>query len=81
MVGIAHAGWKGTASQIGLKLIREWQKKFATNITDLRIIIGPPIGECCYEVDGRVSTILSPMFMSFPKDALLNRMMINTCFI
>lgn len=54
IIGICHAGWRGTASQIGSRLIERWQKTFGSHLADIRVLIGPAIGPCCYEVDERV---------------------------
>lgn len=51
---IAHAGWRGTASQIGIKTLLKMQQTFSTNPKDVIAVIGPAIGLCCYEVSGDV---------------------------
>lgn len=43
---ISHAGWRGTASRIGIKTI----EKMGSNPKDIIALIGPAIGVCCYEV-------------------------------
>ena len=43
---ISHAGWRGTAAQIGVKTI----KKMGGDAKDIIAVIGPSIGLCCYEV-------------------------------
>ena len=47
---IVHAGWRGTAKSIGIKTIEKMNSK-PENIIAL---IGPAIGECCYEVSDEV---------------------------
>lgn len=42
---IAHAGWRGTASEIAAKTVKEMKVK-PENLTAL---IGPAIGKCCFE--------------------------------
>ncbi|SDY59925.1 peptidoglycan editing factor PgeF [Thermoactinomyces sp. DSM 45892] len=61
VIGVAHAGWKGTVQKIGPKMIDEMVTKGADR-SKIRVAIGPSIGVCCYEVDEHV---LRPM-----KDAL-----------
>lgn len=52
-VGIAHAGWKGTAQKIGQKVIEQFEK--AGGCTENAwVAVGPSIGPCCYLVDERV---------------------------
>lgn len=53
-VGLAHAGWKGTALQIAAKTLLAMNRHFGTRVEDCLVAIGPSIGPCCYEVDGRV---------------------------
>ncbi len=49
ILGAAHAGWKGTARNIAKNLVRSMQLLGARE-KDIRIIIGPHIGACCYRV-------------------------------
>jgi YfiH family protein len=53
MIGIAHAGWKGTVLEIASKMVREWQDK-GVSIDDIEVVIGPSICGNCYVVDDRV---------------------------
>ncbi|GMK40159.1 laccase domain protein [Paenibacillus sp. CCS19] len=53
-VGLAHAGWKGTASEIACRTVETMQQAFGTDPSQLLGAIGPAIGGCCYEVDGPV---------------------------
>lgn len=50
LVGVAHAGWKGTVGNIGKKMIERWQEE-GVALDEIQIAIGPSIGQCCYEVD------------------------------
>jgi hypothetical protein len=49
-VGLAHAGWRGTASGIASKTVSAMMDAFGSDPTDLIAVIGPSIGPCCYEV-------------------------------
>ncbi|HBF0843795.1 peptidoglycan editing factor PgeF [Clostridioides difficile] len=49
-IGLAHAGWRGTFSNIGHKTIKLMSECYKTVPEDLVCIIGPSIGPCCYEV-------------------------------
>jgi YfiH family protein len=60
VVGIAHAGWKGTVSNIATKMIKRWQEEFGTDLSTIRVAIGPAIGGCCYEVDDTVMDHIMP---------------------
>lgn len=54
VVGIAHAGWRGTAGEIGGRMVEKWREEFGISPDSIDVIIGPSIGPCCYEVDDRV---------------------------
>ena len=53
MIGIAHAGWKGTVKQIAARMIKVWGQE-GIKPKDIFIVIGPSICEKCYIVDNRV---------------------------
>lgn len=53
-IGMAHAGWKGTALKIAQKTVLRMSEAFATRPVDCIIGIGPSIGPCCYEVENLV---------------------------
>ncbi|MEF3305551.1 peptidoglycan editing factor PgeF [Paenibacillus sp. GYB003] len=53
-VGLAHAGWKGTVLEIARHTVEAMSAAFGTKPVDVLAAIGPSIGPCCYEVDGRV---------------------------
>lgn len=54
VVGLAHAGWKGTALQIAFKTLDAMQWEYGTKAKDIMAIIGPSIQACCYEVNDTV---------------------------
>jgi YfiH family protein len=54
VVGLAHAGWKGTALQIATKTIDKMSKVYGSKPSNMLAAIGPSIGACCYEVDQQV---------------------------
>lgn len=53
MIGLAHAGWKGTVEDIGGEMIRRWTEE-GIPLNDIYAAIGPAIEGCCYIVDDRV---------------------------
>ena len=57
-IGACHAGWRGTALGIAGKTVREMQRLFGCDPTDIRAAIGPAIGQCCFETDGDVPEAL-----------------------
>lgn len=60
LIGVAHAGWRGTVGQIGLKLVNLWVEKHRSKLEDIRVAIGPAIGGCCYEVGDDVFKHIEP---------------------
>ena len=54
VLGVAHAGWRGTLGKMGQRLVAEMVEQLGCRPADLRIGIGPSIGPCCYEVGDEV---------------------------
>lgn len=54
VIALAHSGWKGTVSKIGLKVVQKMVECFGSDAKDIIAGIGPCIGSCCYEVDDPV---------------------------
>ncbi len=63
VIGLAHAGWKGTVGQIGLRVI-EMLAASGGEPGDCWVAIGPGIGSCCYEVDERVANLFRSQIKS-----------------
>lgn len=49
-VGCAHAGWRGTVAKIGVKTVQKMIDEFGCETENIIALIGPAIGECCFEV-------------------------------
>lgn len=56
VVGVAHAGWRGTVGKIGRNMVEIMTEKYGSDISDIKVGIGPTIGPCCYEVKGDVAS-------------------------
>ncbi len=54
-VAAIHSGWKGTLSGILPSAIREMQRAFGSDPSQLMAVIGPGIRKCCYEVGMEVA--------------------------
>lgn len=50
VVGVCHAGWKGTVAKIAQKTVMAMRERCGTKAADCRVGIGPSIGGCCYEI-------------------------------
>ena len=49
-IGVAHVGWRGLAALLTQRLVDAMARRWDTQPADLRVMIGPLIGPCCYEV-------------------------------
>jgi polyphenol oxidase len=63
VIGVAHAGWRGTVGGIAAKVVRLMQEVFGCSLDLVQAAIGPSIGRCCYEVD---EPVLGPLKRGFP---------------
>jgi YfiH family protein len=50
VVGAAHAGWRGTALEVGPAVIQMMRAEFGSEPSDIVAAVGPSIGPCCYTV-------------------------------
>ena len=51
VIATSHAGWRGSAAEIGIKTVKRMQEEFGCNPKDIIAAIGPSICADCYEVD------------------------------
>ena len=56
VVGTSHAGWRGTAAQIGAVTVERMCADYGCRREDILAAIAPSIGPCCFEVDAPVIT-------------------------
>jgi len=54
VVGVVHAGWRGTIKRIAEKGVGEMRRCFGTQPPHVKAAIGPGIHSCCYEVGAEV---------------------------
>ena len=50
IVGASHNGWRGSEKNIMKHMIKKMES-LGAHVADIRIVLGPAIGECCYIVD------------------------------
>lgn len=62
MIGMAHSGWRGTAQQIGAKMVKLWHEKEGIPLEAIQAAIGPSIGPCCFEVGVEVKDAFEEAF-------------------
>ena len=54
VIGVAHAGWKGTVRVVAQNTVKVLKEKFHCSPDDIFVGIGPSIGPCCYEIGQEV---------------------------
>lgn len=54
-IGLAHAGWRGTAAGMAKVMVERMEQEFGTRPEDLSVAIGPSICRDCFEVDEPVA--------------------------
>lgn len=62
MIGMAHAGWRGTVGEIGKKMVRLWVEEENIPKEKIQVVIGPSIGACCFEVNEDVQSEFAKRF-------------------
>jgi YfiH family protein len=55
VIGLAHAGWRGTRDRIAERLVEAIHERFGTEPKDLSYAFGPCIAPACYEVGPEVA--------------------------
>ena len=55
VIGLAHAGWRGTVNGIAAVLALTMIKTYGCDPSDIRTVVGPGIGRCCFEVSEDVA--------------------------
>ena len=65
VIALAHAGWRGTAKEIGRKLVFRLINDYRIDVKTIQVGIAPSVGSCCYCVDEEVAK-------QFPEKALKN---------
>jgi len=60
-IGLAHAGWKGTAAGMAMEMVQRMRMEFGTDPPELLVGIGPSIGKNCFEVDEPVKKVFETL--------------------
>jgi YfiH family protein len=66
MIGIAHAGWKGTVKQIAVNMIKQWGLE-GIPPEQIFVTIGPSICKKCYIVDKHVIDLVQNILVDVEK--------------
>ena len=62
VIGVAHAGWKGTVRMVAQNTVKLLKEKFNSLPDDILVGIGPSIGPCCYEIGPEVIIQIAKAF-------------------
>jgi YfiH family protein len=57
-----HAGWRGTVAHISSRTVEKLSAVFGCRASDLIAVVGPGIGECCFEVGSEVASQFETLF-------------------
>ncbi len=49
-IGLAHSGWRGTVKEIAREMVEKLHEEYGSRPCDMKAVIGPSIGKCCFEV-------------------------------
>jgi hypothetical protein len=49
-IGIVHAGWRSSQKRIAEATLKKMKEKFKTRPQDVKVVFGPALQSCCYEV-------------------------------
>ncbi|MBE2946107.1 peptidoglycan editing factor PgeF [Anoxybacillus flavithermus] len=66
LIGLAHAGWKGTVHNIAGEMVKRWEEEGVAP-QHIHVVIGPSIGRCCYVVDDRVIEFVQKALVNSPQ--------------
>jgi YfiH family protein len=61
-VAAVHAGWRGIVGGIVEAAVGAMERELGSRREDLRVAVGPAIGECCYEVGPEVAERFAGIF-------------------
>ncbi len=70
VIGMAHAGWRGTARGIAAATVDAMVEQFGSLPRNIYVGIGPSIGPCCYEVTDDIQRLYmgQAQFEDMPTD-------------
>jgi YfiH family protein len=78
VIAVAHAGRNGTYLNISKNVIDIMKDNFNCQVENIKVILGPSIQMCCYEVSPELALIASNSFgESIEKDRYINLQKIN----
>ena len=70
VIGMVHAGWRGTLSGIARRTLRKAKDRFGCEPGDFTLLFGPCIRSCCYGVSSQVAILFDSECVSRRKDGV-----------
>lgn len=67
IIGVAHAGWKGTLYKIGEEMIKTFISEYNSKPENLIVGIGPSLSQDCFEVDFDVAEMFLNVNKTYSK--------------
>lgn len=64
VVGIAHAGWRGTTERVTEKMIQKMAQDYGCKKEEIIVFCGPAIGPCHYEIQQDVASQFNKDFQA-----------------
>lgn len=71
VIGLSHAGWRGTVGKIGQVTVAAMKQSFGCNPEDIISVIGPSICKDCYEISKDVALEFLNAFSKDQHDQIL----------
>jgi polyphenol oxidase len=71
VIGIAHAGWRGTVQGMAANMVRAMQQAYNSKPADIQVVIGPAISRDCFQVGEEVVEAVQRYFGTL--DGLMQR--------
>lgn len=62
VIGLAHAGWRGTVQGMAANMVRAMQAAYASDPADIEVVIGPSISVEHYQVGEEVVAIMEEYY-------------------
>ncbi len=60
VIGLIHAGWRGTLLQIVENTVEKAKREFGCKPEIMQFLIGPGIGPCCFEISDELAILFPP---------------------
>lgn len=71
VIGMAHAGWRGTVGRIGEKMVHTMQQSYDSKPEHIIAVIAPSICKDCYEISEDVAKQFKEQFVEFEQSEYL----------